>query len=86
VISVKESGSALEGNSETSHEVDGTGERSMAGKERWTEIVQMETEQAESGRSQSRRESDMYMHNIHRVGVSNNYSVNETVKSGEGEW
>jgi hypothetical protein len=35
--------------SKTSHEVDGTGERSMAGKERWTEIVQMETEQAESG-------------------------------------
>jgi hypothetical protein len=32
----------------------------MAGKERWTEIVQMERKQAESGRSQSRRESDIH--------------------------
>jgi hypothetical protein len=50
----------------TSHEVDKTGGRSMAGKERWTEIVQMETKQAESGRSQSLRESDIHREVISR--------------------
>ena len=50
----------------TSHEVDRTGGRSMAGKERWTEIVQMETKQAESGRSQSLRESDIHREVISR--------------------
>jgi hypothetical protein len=38
----------------------------MAGKEPWTvtEIVQMETKQAESGRSQSRRESDIHCEEV----------------------
>jgi hypothetical protein len=32
----------------------------MAGKERWTEIVQMVTKRAESGKLHSEKESDMY--------------------------
>ena len=48
----------------TSHEVDRTGGWSMAGKERRTEIVQMETKQAESGRSQSLRESDIHREEV----------------------
>jgi len=48
----------------TSHEVDRTGGQSMAGKERWTEIVQMETKQAEPGRSQSLRESDIHREEV----------------------
>jgi hypothetical protein len=59
-----------------SHEVDKTGGRSMAGKERWTEIVQMETKQAESGRSQSLRESD-----IHREVISRRTERRDSMKA-----